>query len=252
MKKPNILFYDIETAPLKAYVWGCGEQVIRHGQLVKGASRFKIISLAYAFNNEKVKTLHWDFNKQDDTHILTEFTKLTKQADIVIGKNNKKFDDKRIHTGLMFANLESSHDLMFKSEDLEKQMRKYFSLPSYSLDYISEELGLGGKIKMEFSDWINIVEKKDIKAFNKMIKYGAKDVDDTRKIWNYCVKYFVPTYNLSAMAGKICCRVCGSKNIVRDGSVTRGATVYQKYLCKEHGGYAGCHKRDQLQPKVLK
>lgn len=252
MKKPNILFYDIETAPVKAYVWGCGEQVVRHCQLVKGASQTRIISLAYAFNNEKVKTLHWDYEKQDDKPIVKEFTRLTKLADIIIGKNNNRFDNKHIHTRLMFHGLSSSHDLFFKSEDLERQMRRYFNLQSNSLDYISNELGLGGKVNMQFSDWIDIVEKRTIKSFHKMIKYGAKDVDDTRKIWNYCLKYFVPTHNLSALLGEFCCRVCGSHKIIKDGSFLKGSTVYQKYFCNSHDGYAGAHPRSQLNPKTLR
>jgi DNA polymerase elongation subunit (family B) len=252
VKKPNVLFYDIETSPVKAYIWKCGDQVVRHNQLVEGASQTKIISLAYAFNNDKVQTLHWDYEKQDDKIIVKEFTRLTKLADIIIGKNNNAFDNKHIHTRLMFHKLSSSHDLMLKSEDLERQMRRYFNLQSFSLDYISNELGLGGKVKMELSDWIDIVEKKNIKSFHKMIKYGEKDVDDTRKIWNYCFKYFIPTHNLSALLGKFCCRVCGSHKIVKDGSVCRGSVVYQKYFCNEHDGYAGMHPRHQLNPKILR
>ena len=43
VKTPKILFYDIETSPLKAWVWGLGKQVLRHHQLVDGYKKYGII-----------------------------------------------------------------------------------------------------------------------------------------------------------------------------------------------------------------
>ena len=128
-------------------------------------------------------------------------------------------------------------------DDLEKQMRRYFALPSQSLDYISAQLGYGGKIRMEFQDWIDIMEDtngRGKKALKKMVKYGLKDIVDTRAVWNRLEKYFKPRFNMATHLNDIVCVHCGSKNITESSSRVAGKSRYQKYYCRDHKGYAGC------------
>lgn len=244
-KKPRILFYDIETSPLKAYVWGLGKQVVRHGQLMDGGSRYGIICVTYCWNDGKpAKSIDWGYEEQDTDKVVREFDEILKQADHVIGKNNKRFDDKMINAARMFAGLPGMPEWVRYVDDLESQMRKYFRLPSYSLDYISEQLGYGGKISMEFSDWVNIVEKtKDgLRAFNKMIKYGKKDVEDTRGLWNKLKDHFEPKFNhatFSRVSDEIRCKQCGSENVVKNGTRVAGKTRHQRYHCNDCGRFAG-------------
>jgi len=55
---------------------------------------------------------------------------------------------------------------------------------SHRLDYRSKQYGLGGKLKMEMQDWIDIVEGR-ISPEDKMIPYGLKDCNDNEVIfWN--------------------------------------------------------------------
>ena len=49
--KPKILYFDIETSPCVAYVWGCGKQFVGSKQLKKER---KIISIGYLFNDQKL------------------------------------------------------------------------------------------------------------------------------------------------------------------------------------------------------
>jgi hypothetical protein len=142
----------------------------------------------------------------------------------------------------MLHGLEGRPDLLEKTDDLEKQLRKYFYLPSFKLDFISDSLGFGGKDKMCFDDWINIVNKdkqKGLQAFKKMLKYCYKDVKDTIGIWKYCSKHFKSKFNHSTFKGDFRCIKCGSTNITRSGIRQSGVTKYQQYFCKDHGGYAG-------------
>jgi hypothetical protein len=129
------------------------------------------------------------------------------------------------------------------TDDLEKQIRKHFALPSYGLDYLSDILGLGGKDKMEFKDWVDILEptSKTIynKALKKMVKYGKKDIVDTRAAWNHLEKHFTPRFNMSTFIGDFCCTTCGSKNLYKNGTRISGKTRKQSWQCKDHGGHAG-------------
>ena len=157
-KHPRILFYDLETKPLQAWVWSTGKQVVRHGQLVNKHSRYGIICVTYCWNDGKpAKSIDWGYEEQNTDKLVEEFDKIIKQADHIIGKNNKRFDDKMLNAARMFAGLPAMPEWVRYTDDLEQQMRKYFRLPSQSLDYISSQLGLGGKIKMEMQDWIDIV-----------------------------------------------------------------------------------------------
>lgn len=246
IKTPRILFYDIETSPLKAWIWGTGEQYIRHQQLDKDYTMWGIICVTYCWNDGKpAKVIDWGYEEQNTAMVVAEFDEIIKQADHTIGKNSDKFDTKMINACRMFAGLPGMPHWTQSKDDLEKQMRKYFRLPSQSLDYISAQLGLGGKIKMEMQDWIDICEKNDNgkKAFNKMLKYGKKDVEDTRLLWNKLVEHFDPNFNMSTYVGDGITRCkhadCGSTRLKKDGTRINGQTKYQCYACRDCGRYAG-------------
>jgi hypothetical protein len=244
-KKPSILFYDIETAPLKAWVWSCGKQVVRHTQLDKLHSQYGIICITYCWNDgSPVKCIDWGFEEQDTAKVVKEFDEIIKQADLAIGKNSDRFDTKMINAARMFAGLPGIPDWTKYTDDLEVQMRRYFRMPSQSLDYISSQLGLGGKIKMEMQDWIDIVEKNENgrKALAKMIKYGKKDTADTRTLWNKLSEHFDSKWNQATYldVGMACKHAdCGSTHLIKNGTRVAGNTKYQRFCCQECGRYAG-------------
>ncbi len=236
---------DIETSPLQAWVWQTGKQFVGHKQLVKDHSRYGIICVAYCWNNNKpAQSIDWGYDQQDTGRLIKEFDEIVKEADMVIGKNSDRFDNKMINSARMFAGLPGMPEWIKYTDDLEKQMRKYLRLPSQSLDYISHQLGLGGKIKMEFQDWINIVERNDggWKSFHKMIKYNKKDVIDTRTLWYHLLEHFEPKFNMATFNDeRLCCRHedCGSINLKRNGTRYQGKTRYQEYRCLDCDRYAG-------------
>lgn len=236
-EKARILFYDLETRPLQAWVWSPGKQYVGHKQLVKGNSRYGIICVTYCWNDGKpAQCIDWGYEEQDTNQLVKQFDEIIKTADHIIGKNNNRFDDKMLNAARMFAGLPGMPDWTKYTDDLERQMRRYFRLPSQSLDYISDQLGLGGKIKMEMQDWIDIVEKNPNgpKALAKMIKYGKKDVEDTRTLWNKLSKHFEPKLNMAKYLGKSqACNKCGSDNIAKNGSQQSGKTLWQKYICRD-------------------
>ena len=240
---PKILIYDIETSPLQAWIWRPGDQVVRHGQLVKGEfDNYNIICIAYAWlSGGPVKELHWDKKTHSSKKMIEEFDKIIRSADHSIGKNSDRFDVKMINTQRLLHNLPPMPEWLGSGDDLEKQMRKYFSLPSQSLDYISNMLGLGGKMKMEMQDWIDIVTRAPNadKQLAKMIKYGKKDVSDTRAIIKKVWPHVKPKLNMSVFTGAFVCKLCGSNNLHQDGFTRRTTGDYPKFHCRSHDGYAG-------------
>lgn len=243
MKQPKILWYDLETTPLKAYIWGLGKQVVRHPQLDKNYSQWGIICVTYCWNDGKpAKVIDWGYEEQNTAKLIEEFDEIIKQADYVIGKNSARFDNKMLNGCRMLNGLPGFPEWIKYTDDLEKQMRRYFRLPSYALDYISDQFGLGGKIKMEFKDWIDIVEKTDNgpKAFKKMLKYGKKDVEDTRSLWNSLSEHFESRINYSTFNNhEFLCRHCNKSNLKKNGIRFSGGIRYQEYHCNDCGKYAG-------------
>lgn len=239
-KAPRILFYDIETKPLLAYIWRLGEQAVYHHQLADQGNAYGIICISYAWNDgAPAKTIDWGYKAQDSTKVIREFDKVIKQADITIGKNSDRFDVKHINTQRMLNGLPALPEWMDYTDDVEKQLRKFFVFPSYSLDYVSKVLGLGGKVKMEFGDWIDIVEQKNEKSFQKMLAYNRKDVEDTRAIWNKIRPHVKPKMNQATFYQDFRCTNCGSQDLRKDGIRRLGKTTYQTYFCRGHNGYAG-------------
>lgn len=240
MSKKKILFYDIETTPLMAYIWRPGKQVVRHQQLVEGAELTDIICLAYCWNDGKpAKVIGWGYEEQNSKPIIELFDELASQADIVIGKNSDRFDNKHMNTRRLIEGLPCSPEWTKYTDDLEKQIRKHFALPSYSLDYFSKLIGIGGKVSMQFGDWIDIVEQRDEKAYKKMLRYNKKDTEDTRAIWEYCEKHITPKYQMPAQKGVPTCKNCGGENLTKDGVRRQGKNTYQEYRCKDCVAYAG-------------
>lgn len=240
MSNPKILVYDIETTPVLAWIWRCGDQVVRHSQLHEKYNQTKIICVTYRWLHEKKsKALVFDIRRQCDKKVLKDFSKLANEADIILGKNNTKFDDKHINFRIFQHGLPPIHDLRRKSDDLERWMRSTFNMQSYALDYFSKLCTGEGKIAMYMEDWIDIVLHKDKKKLDKMVEYGLKDVDDTVALIEEVQPYVIPKHNRAAFAGDLCCTNCGSKKIKKNGTRIVGNIRKQAFYCNDHGGFAG-------------
>ena len=222
------------------------------------------------------------FDNNNAKEGIIEFDALARKADIVIGKNSDSFDNKHINTHRLMLGLPGRPDWIKYTDDLQKQFKRHFNLPSQTLDYVSNLLGVGGKVSMCMADWINIlcyremqsieslvgkeaakplakllynrsyteVMKEGKEALDLMVFYGTKDVTDTREIWEYAEQHFEPKYhaNLHAMEGDLHCKHCGSPNIEKLAVKTQTSGQFQTYYCQDHMGYAGRHRV----PKNLK
>lgn len=280
LKEPKILIYDIETLPLSADLFQLGKQFIGHKQLLPHRDSYDIITIQYMWSDDtEVKNLHWIGKDKDSSKLIKAFDKVVSKADIVIGKNSDRFDMKHVNTLRMLHNLPALPTWFQPSarDDVEKQMRKHFFLPSYSLDYIAKLLLGSGKDTMEFADWLKIrnykealdlkKEIKDIKSLNaackywygekycevvrlgkesqdKMIHYGNKDVLDTLMVWNRIKDYCQPKLNVGRFKGHqdgnyLRCKHCGSEDIYKNGLDNRQATPKQRFNCRSCKKHAG-------------
>ena len=233
MSKPKILLYDIETAPTLAWIWRTGKQFVSHDQIKEG-QKSGIICICYKWADQKtVHSLDWGIQKQNSEKMIESFGKILESADVAIAHNGDRFDLRQINTQRLLN--EQPPIAWPTTEDTLKQFRKHFYLPSYSLDYLSKLLTGSGKDRMGFQDWIDIVEKKDPKALEKMIKYCQKDVLKLQEVWEKQARFSKPKIHagIASGVGRDSCPRCASESYQRYGFSLRIAGKYQKYLCAQ-------------------
>jgi DNA polymerase elongation subunit (family B) len=180
----EVLLFDLETSPSKFWGWGTGEQYVSYNMLVEGTET-KVITSQYKklLVDKEAKYLVWDWNGVqggDDSSLVEETVRLVNNADIVIGQNVNNFDIKVLQERAKILRL-SPISIDFPLDTLTTS-RKSFKSMSHRLDYRSKQHGLGGKIKMEMQDWIDILEGR-VSPEEKMVPYGLKDVEDTEEVF---------------------------------------------------------------------
>lgn len=232
MKKPRILFIDIETSPNLVYSWGIGRKVfLSHENIVKER---QIICICWKWNDQKiVNEVNWGFDK-DDHSILLKIQSIINSADIIVGHNSDRYDVRFINSRLLYWDMQPVY--YESTEDTLKQSKKVFYLNSYKLDYISEFCGFGKKIPTTFDLWKKVM-KGDIKALKEMITYCKNDVILTEKIYNRMSNSVVQKVHkgLAMGHGKLSCSACGLDSLKPKGFRYNPKSVKHKYVCGQCG-----------------
>jgi hypothetical protein len=184
-RRISVGVFDLETSPSLFYGFSLGKQYVGHTQ-VKEGTETKIITAQYKSSlvDKKSKYLVWDFKngKGDDTKLVKEFVKILSQYDILIGQNIRSFDVKVLQERAKALRLDPVEiDITL---DTLVHSRSSFRALSHRLDFKSKQYGLGGKVRMDMADWIDIMEGRT-RPEDKMVPYGLKDNDDTETVfWN--------------------------------------------------------------------
>jgi hypothetical protein len=210
----EILVYDIETSRVEVSTWWTGKQYINHKQL---RNEPKIISISWKWIGEdEVHSLTWDKN-HCDKKMMTKFLKEYNKASMVIGQNNNSFDNKWINTRAAKHRLHV--DRFVKSFDIYRMAKRYFRLPSYSMDFMARYFGLTPKqshegiLMWEMIEYGTKQEKKEY--LKKMVDYNVGDIVTTEELYLTLKPYFGSVTNKAVQSGlpKWCCPVSGSTNV---------------------------------------
>lgn len=233
----KVLVYDIETCRVPAMVFWTGKTYITHRQLREEP---KIISISYKWLGEdKVHAVTWDKSHSDET-LMRKFLPIYNSADMLVGYNNDKFDNKWINTRAAKHRLEVN--LHVKSFDLYKQARKVLRLPSYSMEYLANYFGVTPKLKHEGIDmWDKIqfgTPEVQEKALKDMVDYNVGDILTTEEIYLEMRMYFGHKTHLGVLLGKDkhTCPNCGGDNVTEyngNYSVTPAGTIQRHMICRD-------------------
>ena len=210
----KILVYDIETSRCKAWVWWTGKQYIGHNQLIDEPS---VITVSWKWlGDDTVEHLVWDKNHSDEK-LMKDFLKVYNKADMVIGYNNDRFDNRWINARAMKYNLDVN--VYAKSYDIMKEEKRVFRVPSYSMAYMSKYSNVVLKQGHEGIHMWNMIQtgtpEEQEEYLQKMVDYNIGDIAATEELYVRMRKYFGHKVNFGVLHGseKWACPATGSSNV---------------------------------------
>lgn len=244
----KVLVFDIETAPLKAYVWNRWKENISLEQTI---SEWFVIcwSAKWLYSDEIMsgcvtpeEAIH-----EDDRRIVADLWKLFNEADIVVAHNGSGFDVPKMNSRFIVNGLmpPSSYFVV----DTLTVAKRMFGFSSNKLDALAGYFGIEHKMDTSFQLWKDCLEGDQL-ALNYMLEYNKKDVDILESVYLKLRPYIKGHPNISNLTDKVCCCTCGSENLVPIPNKFYYTSVskFQLYRCKDCG--AVVRGRKNLAEKV--
>jgi uncharacterized protein YprB with RNaseH-like and TPR domain len=223
----KILFLDIETSPNLAYVWGLWQQNVSINQMVNSTEVICFGARWYGQRKVHFSSVHHD----GKAGMLKAIHELLDEADAVVGWNSAGFDMK--HLRREFVENDMLPPSPSKDIDLMKVARNQFKFPSNKLDYVSQKLGVGKKVKHSgFDLWVNCMAGDD-KAWREMKKYQIQDVNLLVDLYEKFLPW-IKTHP-SKSVGTEACTNCGSTKLQSRGLTRTVSAAYQRYQCQDCG-----------------
>jgi DNA polymerase elongation subunit (family B) len=233
VSKPKILFYDIETAPNLAYVWGMYEQ-----NVLSYKEEWSLLSFAWKWQDgPPVACLtRQDFKDKTDKSLLKALWKLLNEADIVVAHNGDQFDNKKANARFIAMGFPPVKP--YRSVDTKKVAKAHFNFNSNSLDNLGKTLKLGQKAKHEgFELWLGCMANK-VSSWKNMIHYNKQDVVLLEKIYNKMLPWINNHPSISKITGRPDgCPKCGSSRLHSRGMRHYSISSFRVYQCKDCKGY---------------
>lgn len=237
--KLKILYFDIETAPLLAHVWHVFGDYVGIDQLVNDS--FVLCWAAKWDGQKKIisdRLTPQEALDQDDSRIIASLADLIRQADVVVAHNGDSFDLPVLRKRLLLMGEEPLGPV--QSIDTYQLSKRNFKMEMNKLDFLADRLGVGRKIKTEFSLWREAYQG-DEKALREMERYNKYDVVLLEEVFNRMrphVNGLIRLHEAETEWDFLCtnCGTEGIENFMRRGTVRTKASTFQQWMCKE------CHK----------
>jgi len=238
-RAPKILLLDIETAPLKAFVWRLWKQDIYIDQII--SEWFMISWAAKWLYSDKIMgevLTPEEIKREDDKSIVTSLWYLLDEADIVIAHNGDSFDVPKLKTRFLFHELPPPS--FYQTIDTKKVAYKEFGFSSNKLDFIARFLGIGEKMDTNMDLWVKCLEG-DGESLWYMLHYNKHDVEILEQVYLKLRPYIKnhPNYNLYIDSEERVCPTCGGTHLTHVGYYYYTPTgKYKDFRCEDCGALA--------------
>lgn len=242
----RILIFDIETAPMEAYVWSMWKNNISQDQLIKDWS-ILCWAAKWLDGTEIMTSASWREGNdiRDDRACCIALSALLSEADIVVAHNGDKFDIKKVNTRLLKHGL--PEPTPFKSIDTLKIAKSRFAISSNRLDFIGDYLGVGRKVKHEgFMLWRKVLNG-DEQAQEDMLNYNVGDITLLEQVYLKIRGWDKRNPSINLDFGEPRCPCCGSKKLTEYGDAYTNVSTFRAVRCDECGKYSryGSNKKNK-------
>jgi hypothetical protein len=214
----KILLLDIETAPRESYEWKPSQEWTPPIMNIKEES-ILCYGAKWLFNPTVIgaSVTGEEATNRTQESILQPVWELMDEAEIVVTQNGIDFDIKKLNSKFLLAGFPPPSKYL--NVDVKVWGKKIFGFPYNSLDYYGKAvLGIEGKTKMEFEDWVGCVESSDEQEsyLKKMLKYCKRDVAPLLE--DIYLKFLPwidghPNLNIYNDSNSCQCRNCGSEKL---------------------------------------
>lgn len=224
----KILALDIETAPNVVDRWDLfSPSPVGLNQI--HTTGF-MLSFAAKWHGAKGAPKFFGLNTHSRKELAEVAFEYLDKADVVTGWNSDAFDVRWLNTSMQEQGFYPPSP--FVKLDLMKVVRRHFKLPSYKLQYVSEWLGLDGKLGHEgHSLWTKVLQN-DPKAWKAMEKYNKQDVVLVEEIYDALLPWIDTHPNLNLYNGTLDgCPNCGGFALQSRGYSYKRSGKFRRYWC---------------------
>lgn len=230
-KLPKILIFDIETSPLRAYIWSRWKQNIYLDQTI---SEWFMLSWSakWLFSPEVMsdRLTGAEALAEDDSRITGSIWKLIDEADIVVAHNGLSFDEKKLNARFLLNNLPPTSP--YQSVDTKVIAAKQFGFSSNKLDALAGYFGFKVKLDTDFSLWDRCM-KGDDESIKYMEEYNRHDVELLEEVYLRLRPWIKahPNVALYVESTEPVCANCGGTHLSYVGNYYTQTGRYETYRC---------------------
>ena len=243
---PKILILDIETAPMKAFVWKRWKENISLEQTI--SEWFMICWSAKWLGNSTIYSAcltSEEILNEDDKRITGNMADLLDEADVVVAYNGCAFDLPKIQTRMIVHGIKPVS--AYKVIDPKVIAKKQFGFSSNKLDSLARMFGFKTKLETTFELWRDCMEGKQ-EALDYMLEYNQYDVELLEKVYLKMVPYAkgLPNLNVYRDHDKLLCPVCGCEHVEKIEDYHTNTNTYDQYRCLKCGAISRSRKTNHV------
>lgn len=214
-KLPKVLVFDIETSPLKAFVWQKSVWKANIGSEQILSEWFMLCwSAKWLFSDEVIseRLTGKEAKNEDDSRIVKSLWKLLDEADILIAHNGSAFDVPNMNTRFVVHGLPPTSP--YQTIDTCLIAKKQFGFTHNSLNGLAKIFGFDVKLDTDFALWKRCVEGDD-KALAYMEKYNRHDVELLEEVYMKLRPWIKghPNLGLYVETDEVVCPNCGNTQV---------------------------------------
>lgn len=230
----KIIIYDIEVSPKLGYYYPPDYET----KGIRVERDWHLMSFAYKELGKKKIHVHalpdyqlYEFEPYNDRALLQDLRNMLDDADLVIGHNSDRFDNKKTNARLIFHGIDQPSP--YETADTLKIARANFKFDSNRLDDLAQYLGLGRKQGSHGELWHDCLHGNE-KAWRAMKRYNRQDVALTEQVYLKLRGWAKTHPNMSKYRNNeddTACDRCASTNYQKRGFSPKASRWRIRYKC---------------------